>query len=172
IRARLRSYGETSTRTRSPGLTRMRARRMRPAMWASTECPLSSTTRNIRLGRDSSTTPSRASFSSTAMADTSGFDGYERRWRRGGGGERSEVRGASSEIGATASAPGLRGSLYGSCRGLCAGDRNEPEALDAGGVAAVEHRDRRPALVLGPAGHQAAPARELTVHFGRLDGAP
>src|SRR3954452_12591762 len=66
-RARVRSYGETSTRTRSPGFTRMRARRMRPAMWASTEWPLSSSTRNIRLGRDSSTTPSRDSFSSTAM---------------------------------------------------------------------------------------------------------
>src|SRR5215212_6466525 len=56
----------------------MRARRMRPAMWASTECPLSSSTLNIRFGRASSTTPSRASFSSTAIGVTSGFAKGER----------------------------------------------------------------------------------------------
>src|ERR687897_3928480 len=64
MRARLRSYGETSTRTRSPGRIRMRKRRILPATWPSTSWPLSSCTRNIAFGRASTTSPSNSTFSS------------------------------------------------------------------------------------------------------------
>src|SRR3954469_7865194 len=66
MRARLRSYGETSTRTRSPGRIRMRNRRIFPATWPSTSWPLSSCTRNIAFGSASTTSPSNSTFSSLA----------------------------------------------------------------------------------------------------------
>src|SRR3954471_14791663 len=68
MRARLRSYGETSTRTRSPGLIRMRKRRIFPATWPSTSWPLSSCTRNMAFGRASTTSPSNSTFSSLDKA--------------------------------------------------------------------------------------------------------
>src|SRR4051794_31882364 len=67
MRPLVRSYGDSSTRTRSPGSTRMRKRRILPARCPSTSCPLSSFTRNIRLGRASVISPSNSTFSSTAM---------------------------------------------------------------------------------------------------------
>src|SRR3954452_19435191 len=67
MRPLVRSYGESSTRTRSPGSTRMRKRRILPARCPSTSCPLSSFTRNIRLGSASVISPSNSTFSSTAM---------------------------------------------------------------------------------------------------------
>src|SRR5215208_168168 len=66
MRARLRSYGETSTRTRSPGRILMRKRRILPATWPSTSWPLSSCTRNIAFGSASTTSPSNSTFSSFA----------------------------------------------------------------------------------------------------------
>src|SRR4051812_11201326 len=69
MRPLVRSYGESSTRTRSPGSTRMRKRRILPARCPSTSCPLSSLTRNIRLGRASVISPSNSTFSSTAIQD-------------------------------------------------------------------------------------------------------
>src|SRR5688500_13116860 len=63
IRPRVRSYGDTSTFTRSPVSTRMRKRRILPAIVASTECPLSSATRNMALGRTSEITPSISTMS-------------------------------------------------------------------------------------------------------------
>src|SRR5919199_837099 len=66
MRARLRSYGETSTRTRSPGRMRMRKRRILPATCPSTSWPLSSCTRNIAFGSASTTSPSNSTFSSFA----------------------------------------------------------------------------------------------------------
>src|SRR3954470_7380669 len=45
----------------------MRYRRILPARCPSTSCPLSSFTRNIRLGRASVISPSNSTFSSTAM---------------------------------------------------------------------------------------------------------
>src|SRR5215218_8551024 len=66
MRARLRSYGETSTRTRSPGRMRMRKRRILPATWPRTSWPLSSCTRNIAFGSASTTSPSNSTFSSFA----------------------------------------------------------------------------------------------------------
>src|SRR4051794_22098569 len=45
----------------------MRKRRILPARCPSTSCPLSSFTRNIRLGRASVISPSNSTFSSTAM---------------------------------------------------------------------------------------------------------
>src|SRR5918994_1819514 len=69
MRARLRSYGETSTRTRSPGRIRMRKRRIFPATWPSTSWPLSSCTRNIAFGSASTTSPSNSTFSSLAKLD-------------------------------------------------------------------------------------------------------
>src|SRR4051794_19560478 len=68
MRARLRSYGETSTRTRSPGRMRMRKRRILPAQWPSTSWPLSSCTRNIAFGSASTTSPSNSTFSSFGKA--------------------------------------------------------------------------------------------------------
>src|SRR5215207_572842 len=67
MRPRVRSYGLSSTRTRSPGSTRMRYRRILPARWARTSWPMSSFTRKFRLGRASMTSPSTSIFSSTAM---------------------------------------------------------------------------------------------------------
>src|SRR5919199_4141548 len=64
MRARLRSYGETSTRTRSPGRMRIRKRRILPATWPSTSWPLSSWTRNMAFGSASTTSPSNSTFSS------------------------------------------------------------------------------------------------------------
>src|SRR6476620_9932048 len=69
MRARLRSYGETSTRTRSPGRMRMRKRRILPATCPSTSWPLSSCTRNIAFGSASTTSPSNSTFSSFAKLD-------------------------------------------------------------------------------------------------------
>src|SRR3954469_1603856 len=66
MRARLRSYGETSTRTRSPGRMRMRKRRILPATWPSTWWPLSSCTRNMAFGSASTTSPSNSTLSSFA----------------------------------------------------------------------------------------------------------
>src|ERR671918_446853 len=68
MRARFRSYGETSTRTRSPGRMRMRKRRILPATWPSTSCPLSSCTRNMAFGSASTTSPSNSTFSSFAKS--------------------------------------------------------------------------------------------------------
>src|SRR5215207_2059744 len=67
MRPRLRSYGETSTRTLSPGSTRMRNRRILPARWASSSWSFSSFTRNSKFGRVSVTSPSISSFCSTAI---------------------------------------------------------------------------------------------------------
>src|SRR4051812_29811622 len=67
MRPRLRSYGETSTRTLSPGSTRMRNRRILPARCASSSWSFSSFTRNSRFGRASVTSPSISSFYSTAI---------------------------------------------------------------------------------------------------------
>src|SRR5919106_5121300 len=69
IRARFRSYGETSTRTRSPGRIRIRKRRILPATWPRTSCPLSSCTRNMAFGSASTTSPSNSTFSSFAKPD-------------------------------------------------------------------------------------------------------
>src|SRR3954467_13039052 len=82
MRPRLRSYGETSTRTLSPGRTRMRNRRILPARWARSSWSFSSLTRNSRFGRASVTSPSISSFCSTAI-DTSlgGRNAGARQWR-------------------------------------------------------------------------------------------
>ena len=64
IRPRDRSYGETSTVTRSPSRMRMRNLRSLPAMVARTAAPLSSVTRNDVLGRTSVTVPSSSIRSS------------------------------------------------------------------------------------------------------------
>src|ERR1700738_2080012 len=58
MRPRLRSYGDSSTRTLSPGTTRMKFIRIFPEMCARTEWPFWSSTLNIALGRASETVPS------------------------------------------------------------------------------------------------------------------
>src|SRR5207344_2095897 len=58
MRPRVRSYGDSSTRTRSPGRIRMKFIRSLPLMWASTRWPFSSSTANIVLGSGSMTVPS------------------------------------------------------------------------------------------------------------------
>src|SRR3954453_16092688 len=67
MRARSRSYGESSTRTRSPGRIRIRKRRILPATCPSTVWPLSSWTRNMAFGSASTTSPSNSTLSSLAM---------------------------------------------------------------------------------------------------------
>src|SRR5215204_2612662 len=64
MRPRSRSYGDSSIRTRSPGNTRIRYRFIRPAMYPSVSCPLSSLIRNIRFRIASRTSPSNSTFSS------------------------------------------------------------------------------------------------------------
>src|SRR5919204_823469 len=78
MRARLRSYGETSTRTRSPGRMRMRKRRILPATCPSTSWPLSSCTRNMAFGSASTTSPSNSTFSSFAKPSASSDRPYVR----------------------------------------------------------------------------------------------
>src|SRR6478609_7414175 len=58
MRPRVRSYGDNSTRTRSPGRMRMKFMRNLPLMWASTRWPFSSSTANMVLGSGSMTVPS------------------------------------------------------------------------------------------------------------------
>src|SRR3712207_4391593 len=48
---------------------RMRKRRILPATWPRTSCPLSSFTRNIAFGRASTTSPSNSTFSSLGKLD-------------------------------------------------------------------------------------------------------
>src|SRR5204863_4713018 len=58
IRPRFKSYGDSSTRTLSPGTTRMKFIRILPLICASTEWPFWSSTLNIAFGRASETVPS------------------------------------------------------------------------------------------------------------------
>ena len=66
IRPRVRSYGESSTVTLSPGKIRMKNLRILPLTWAKTRWPFSSSTRNIALGSGSTTVPSTDMPSSLA----------------------------------------------------------------------------------------------------------
>src|SRR6185436_6967827 len=70
IRPRVRSYGDSSTLTRSPGRIRMKFMRILPLTCASTRCPLSSSTRNIAFGSGSTTVPSTSIASSFGMGVT------------------------------------------------------------------------------------------------------
>src|SRR5262245_45622189 len=70
IRPRVRSYGDSSTFTRSPGRMRMKFMRIFPLTCASTRWPLSSSTRNIAFGSGSTTVPSTSIASSLAMPVT------------------------------------------------------------------------------------------------------
>ena len=69
IRPRVKSYGDSSTRTRSPGRIRMKFIRSLPLMWAKTLWPFSNSTANIVLGSGSMTVPSTsiASFLATGV---------------------------------------------------------------------------------------------------------
>src|SRR5262245_7122155 len=66
IRPRVRSYGDSSTVTLSPGRILMKCIRIFPEMCARTRWPFSSSTRNIALGRGSTTVPSTWTPSSFA----------------------------------------------------------------------------------------------------------
>src|ERR1044071_8184900 len=57
MRPRVRSYGESSTSTLSPGRIRMKCFLILPEMWASTLCLFSSSTWNIAFGNVSRTVP-------------------------------------------------------------------------------------------------------------------
>src|SRR5215218_1659739 len=96
MRARSRSYGDSSQRTRSPGRMRMRKRRILPATWPRTTWSLSSLTRNIAFGRASITSPSSSTFSSFGTREP-----YQRSAHRRG----------SARWGAGAAALGGRGRL-------------------------------------------------------------
>src|SRR5262245_11716796 len=67
MRPRERSYGDSSTRTRSPGRIRMKFIRSLPLMCASTRCLFSNSMANIAFGSGSMTVPSTsiASFLAT-----------------------------------------------------------------------------------------------------------
>jgi hypothetical protein len=58
MRAFVRSYGEISTLTRSPGTIRIKFLRILPEICASTMCPFDNFSRNIVPGKTSTTTPS------------------------------------------------------------------------------------------------------------------
>src|SRR5579872_713223 len=68
IRPWLRSYGESSTSTRSPGKMRMKFMRILPETRASTRWPFCSSTRKKALGSGSTTTPSTSMASSLGDA--------------------------------------------------------------------------------------------------------
>src|SRR5207302_37660 len=57
MRPRVRSYGDSSTRTLSPGRMRMKCFRILPEMCANTLCLFSSSTWNMALGNVSRTVP-------------------------------------------------------------------------------------------------------------------
>src|SRR6266566_2757908 len=63
-----RSYGDSAHVTRSPASTRIRNLRILPAIVASTEWPLVSTTRNVELRSSSSTFPSISIAASFVMS--------------------------------------------------------------------------------------------------------
>src|SRR3954469_19337218 len=69
MRPRVRSYGDSSTRTRSPGRIRMKFIRSLPLIWARTRWPFSSSIANIVFGNGSMTVPSTsiASFFATRL---------------------------------------------------------------------------------------------------------
>src|SRR4030095_13085858 len=68
IRPRVRSYGDSSTFTRSPGRMRMKFMRILPVTCARSLCPFSSSTRNIALGSGSTTVPSTSIASSFGIS--------------------------------------------------------------------------------------------------------
>src|SRR5688572_23715278 len=68
MRPRVRSYGESSIDTLSPGRIRMKCIRILPEAWASSWWPFSSFTRKTALGRDSVTTADTRIASSFATA--------------------------------------------------------------------------------------------------------
>src|SRR5262249_41953405 len=68
IRPRVRSYGDSSTRTLSPGRMRMKFLRILPEMWARTWCLFSSSTLNIALGSGSTTVAMTSMASSLGIA--------------------------------------------------------------------------------------------------------
>src|SRR5678815_4770863 len=67
MRPRVRSYGDSSTVTLSPGRILMKFIRILPEMCARTRCPFSSSTRNIAFGSGSMTVPSTCTPSSFAI---------------------------------------------------------------------------------------------------------
>src|SRR5712691_3896635 len=67
MRPRVRSYGDSSTFTRSPGRMRMKFIRILPLTWASTRWPFSNSTRNIAFGSGSTTVPSTSIASSLVI---------------------------------------------------------------------------------------------------------
>jgi len=74
MRPRLRSYGDNSTSTRSPGRIRMKCLRIFPETCASTWCSLSSSaTRNMALGRVSRTLAITSIASSFAISAQNEF---------------------------------------------------------------------------------------------------
>lgn len=64
MRPRVRSYGEISTFTRSPGMIRIKCFRIFPPMWANTSPPMSSSTMKVVFGRAVFTRPSTSIASS------------------------------------------------------------------------------------------------------------
>src|SRR2546426_2986764 len=67
IRPLVKSYGDNSTRTLSPGRIRMKCFRILPEMWASTLCLFSNSTWNIAFGNVSRTVPVTSIASSFDM---------------------------------------------------------------------------------------------------------
>src|SRR5262245_31032501 len=103
IRPRVRSYGDSSIVTLSPGRMRMKCMRILPEMWASTWWPFSSFTRNIALGRGSTTVPSTWTPSSFATRGRSPLHGA--RTRREDLGSRPPHRDGVLEVRAPAPVP-------------------------------------------------------------------
>src|SRR2546425_5676733 len=79
MRPRVRSYGDKASVTRSPASTRMRKRRILPAMVASTEWPFGKWTRKVVLGSTASTMPSISIACSFAITPPRGSPGRPRR---------------------------------------------------------------------------------------------
>src|ERR1700691_5343773 len=67
MRPRVMSYGVISTWTLSPGRIRMRCMRIFPELCARTVYPFSNSTRNMALGRGSTTVPSTVNASSFGL---------------------------------------------------------------------------------------------------------
>lgn len=68
MRPFVRSYGDISTMTLSPGRMRMKCKRILPETCARMRCPFTSSTRNMVFGSSSTTFPSTSIASFSAMS--------------------------------------------------------------------------------------------------------
>src|SRR5690348_12659213 len=140
IRPRVRSYGDSSTRTRSPGRIRMKFIRSLPLMWARTRWPFSSSTANIVLGNGSMTVPSTSIASRLATGAQRSLSHDECRSGR----TDTRTRSVSNEL---VGVKGVRSTSRDLREDLRTVVRDRDRVLEVGGQRSVAGHDR-PAIRL------------------------